>query len=145
METILDYTMNDNNSSSGRMSVLKILVVEDSSFARLAVTKAISSIVPTATFIEAADGEAGLALFLENQPDMIFTDLLMPKMTGDMMIANIRQHDKDVPIVVITANIQKPAREKVEEFKVAGFVSKPVNSESIKIIRELLAGYSHAE
>ena len=124
---------------------MKILVVEDSSFARIAITKAISSLLPNAEFIEAADGEAGLALFHESKPDLVFTDLLMPKMAGDLMIAAIRRHDKEVPIIVMTANIQKPAREKVEAYGITGFVTKPVNGASVKILRELLVGYANVE
>lgn len=123
---------------------MKILVVEDSSFARMAATKVIGMLLPDAQFIEAGDGAAGLELFLQNAPDLVFTDLLMPKMSGETLVAEIRRHNSSVPIIVMTANIQKPAREKMESLGITGFVTKPINGESLKILRELLAGYIHA-
>lgn len=122
---------------------MKVLVVEDSSFARMAVTKVVGALLPTAEFFEAADGETGLALFQTMQPDLVLTDLLMPKLTGEELIRAIRQLDATVPIIVMTANIQKPAREKVEALGVTGFVTKPVIGESVKNLRALLAGCLH--
>ena len=124
---------------------MKVLVVEDSSFARMAVTKVVGGLLPKAEFFEAADGKTGLALFQTMRPDLVLTDLLMPNMNGEDLIRSIRQIDANVPIIVMTANIQKPAREKVEALGVAGFVTKPVIGDSIKTLRSLLAGYVHAD
>ena len=124
---------------------MKVLVVEDSSFARMAVTKVVGGLLPKAEFFEAADGKTGLALFQTMRPDVVLTDLLMPNMNGEDLIRSIRQIDANVPIIVMTANIQKPAREKVEALGVAGFVTKPVIGDSIKTLRSLLAGYVHAD
>ena len=124
---------------------MKVLVVEDSSFARMAVTKVVGGLLPQAEFFEAADGKTGLALFQTMRPDLVLTDLLMPNMNGEDLIRSIRQIDENVPIIVMTANIQKPAREKVEALGVAGFVTKPVIGDSIKTLRSLLAGYVHAD
>ena len=128
----------------GRL-VVEVLVVEDSSFARMAVTKVVGGLLPNAEFFEAADGKTGLALFQTMRPDLVLTDLLMPTMTGEDLIRSIRQLDATVPIIVMTANIQKPAREKVEALGVTGFVTKPVIGESIKTLRALLTGCLHAE
>ena len=124
---------------------MKVLVVEDSSFARMAVTKVVGALLPAAEFFEAADGETGLALFQTMQPDLVLTDLLMPKLTGEELIRAIRQLDATVPIIVMTANIQKSAREKVEALGVTGFVTKPVIGESVKNLRALLAGCLHVK
>lgn len=123
---------------------MKILVVEDSAFARMAATKIIGTLLPNAQFIEAGDGEKGLELFMQNAPDLVFTDLLMPKMSGETLVAEIRSRNANVPIIVMTANIQKPAREKMESLGITGFVTKPINGESLKILREILDGYTHA-
>ena len=123
---------------------MKVLVVEDSSFARMAVTKVVGQLLPSAEFYEAVDGEAGVTVFGDVRPDLILTDLLMPKMNGEAMIQAIRRIDQNVPIIVMTANIQKPARDKVEALGVTGFVTKPVIGESAKKLRSLLVGCLHA-
>ena len=79
------------------------------------------------------------------RPELVLTDLLMPNMTGEELIRSIREIDATVPIIVMTANIQKPAREKVEALGVTGFVTKPVIGDSIKTLRSLLAGCLHAD
>ena len=119
---------------------LKVLIVEDSSFARMALIKVVGNMLPGADFLEAADGEAGLALFHSARPDLVLTDLLMPKKNGEELIREIRKTDPRVPIVVMTANVQKPTREKVEALNVTGFVSKPVIGESVKALHALLVG-----
>ena len=124
---------------------MKVLVVEDSSFARMAVTKVVGGLMPAADFFEAGDGESGLSVFRSVHPDLVITDLLMPKMPGEEMIRKIRSIDKAVPIIVMTANIQKPAREKVEALGITGFVTKPVIGENIKTLQKLLMGCFHAE
>ena len=124
---------------------MKVLVVEDSSFARMAVTKVVGALMPDVEFFEASDGEEGLSVFLAVRPDLVLTDLLMPKMSGEAMIQAIRRTDEAVPIIVMTANIQKPAREKVESLGVTGFVTKPVIGESVKTLRALLAECLHVK
>ena len=123
---------------------MKVLVVEDSSFARMAVTKVVSAILPKVEFFEAGDGEQGLELFKSLRPDLVLTDLLMPKMTGEDLIKEIRLLDQQVPIIVMTANIQKPAKAKVESFGITGFITKPIIGESVKNLQALLAGCFHA-
>ena len=124
---------------------MKVLIVEDSSFARMAVKKVIGMILPNAEFIEASDGEEGLVLSLDSKPDLILTDMLMPKMQGDKMIAAIRNSDTKVPIIVMTANTQKPTRDKLEALGITGFVLKPVNSASIEQLRVLLAAFTRVD
>ena len=123
---------------------MKVLVVEDSSFARMAVTKVVKAILPEVEFFEAGDGEKGLELFNTVHPDLVLTDLLMPKMTGDELIKEIRLLDQQVPIIVMSANVQKPAKAKVEAFGITGFISKPIIGDSVKNLQALLMGCIHA-
>lgn len=56
----------------------------------------------------AADGEKGLVLAKEFQPDLILLDLKMPNMNGDEMLAELRQTDwgSDMRVIILT-NISK--------------------------------------
>lgn len=51
----------------------------------------------------AGDGEEGLRLFEELQPDVLVADVMMPKMDGFEMVRRIRQHDKLTPVLFLTA------------------------------------------
>ncbi|MBF0428459.1 MAG: diguanylate cyclase [Magnetococcales bacterium] len=55
------------------------------------------------TLLTAMDGEEGLKMFQQQQPDIIITDILMPTMDGLTMTKAIRDLDMDIPIIVTTA------------------------------------------
>lgn len=55
--------------------------------------------------IEAIDGQAALDKAMENKPDIILLDIIMPKMEGIEVMRRIREDKKwgsDVPIVMLT-------------------------------------------
>ena len=52
---------------------------------------------------EAKDGEEGLALYKKYHPDIILTDIQMPKMDGITLSKKIRKTDKDTKIIISTA------------------------------------------
>lgn len=51
----------------------------------------------------ARDGEEGLRLFFDLRPDVLVTDIMMPRMDGFEMVRRIRQTDKMTPILFLTA------------------------------------------
>lgn len=57
---------------------------------------------------EAGDGNEGLAVIEKERPDVILLDLMMPGMTGDEMLREMRGTDwgKDIPVIILT-NISK--------------------------------------
>ena len=50
----------------------------------------------------AENGEAALEVVEKEKPDMVVTDVLMPKMNGIDMAKKIRETDKDVPVLFLT-------------------------------------------
>jgi len=56
-----------------------------------------------ARFYHARNGEEGLALYKEHQPDLIITDISMPVMDGISMVRAIRQTDTHTPIMINSA------------------------------------------
>ena len=107
----------------------KILIVDDAKFTR----NRISQPLEEAGFevIHAKNGEEGLTLFEEQQPQCILTDLLMPVVDGIELITTLRNRGSDVPIIVVTADIQKTTREKCEKLGINGFLTKPFQPEQI--------------
>jgi len=75
-----------------------VLVVEDESAMRQALHDKLSLAGFTVT--RAANGAAGLELALRDHPDLILTDILMPRMHGLDMIERLRLDDwgRNVPI-----------------------------------------------
>jgi len=75
----------------------------------------------------AEDGEKALAICGSKMPDIIFTDILMPKMNGVQLIKEVKNMDNSAYIVVITTLDDERKKESVE----AGaddFLVKPLNA-----------------
>ena len=54
------------------------------------------------TILEAGDGEAGIKLALEHQPDLILCDLLMPRANGFQVCRNLRRNLQRAKIIIIS-------------------------------------------
>lgn len=81
---------------------VKILVIEDDEFInRMYVTK-----IEHEGFeaLSAADGEAGLQMVINNLPNLILLDLLLPKRDGLSVLAEVkrRPETKKIPVIVLT-------------------------------------------
>lgn len=78
------------------------------------------------TFHSAYNGLEGLELFKEHKPDIIITDIQMPKMNGISMIEEIRKVDSSVPIVITTAFNESDYLLKAIHLQVDGYLMKPL-------------------
>ena len=54
--------------------------------------------------LQAADGEEGVRLAMEEEPDLILLDIMMPKMDGYDACKKIRE-TKNTPIIMLTASV----------------------------------------
>lgn len=84
-----------------RLSVSKVLLVDDEEFARASYEKIIKKKV--AEVYTAENGLVGLELYKKHRPNIVVTDLEMPVMSGAELIAEIRKLDKETPIIIATA------------------------------------------
>jgi two-component system KDP operon response regulator KdpE len=80
----------------------------------------------------ANDGEAGLEAFKDWKPDLVITDLSMPKMTGTELCAQIRDHSQ-VPIIVLSVRGEDNSKIEALDKGADDYVTKPFS------INELLA------
>ncbi|MEI6211089.1 MAG: response regulator [bacterium] len=84
---------------------------------------------PVGTLITAADGAEGLAAFIKHAPDIVITDILMPRMDGLTMARKIRNLAPTVPIIVMTAFEQTDYMLRAITIGIDRYVAKPVNSD----------------
>lgn len=79
-----------------------ILVVDDDRLIRRSLDLYLSN--AGCTVIQAENGQQGLETALEHHPDMIISDMKMPKLTGAEMVAEIRKDEwgKSVPVVIMS-------------------------------------------
>src|SRR5260221_9973722 len=81
---------------------MKVLVVDDDARVRDALEIGIALQWQDAHVLSAADGEAGLELFFNEEPDIVLLDVNMPCKNGFEVLKAIRQVS-DVPVIMLTA------------------------------------------
>jgi CheY-like chemotaxis protein len=85
----------------------KILLVDDEE--RILQTFARTLRLGGYSVITAEDGEEGLALYRQEQPDVILLDLRMPGMSGLEVLQAIREDDPEANVILCTAHGDKEA------------------------------------
>src|SRR5690349_12647145 len=115
-----------------------ILIVDDEESIRAFLNAVFAG---THNIFEAHDGSEGEWLASINRPDIIITDLNMPKLSGLEMISKIRVHDKAVKIVAISSDLNCPAEcERVLKAGANRCLPKPVAIATLeKTVATLLA------
>lgn len=109
-----------------------ILVVEDNPDMNAFIVEALSARYRVSSV---ADGRQGLASALACTPDLIISDVMMPNLSGDLMVAELRQHQAlaSVPVIMLTAKADDDLRVRLYKLGIQGYLNKPFS------IDELLA------
>jgi CheY-like chemotaxis protein len=80
----------------------------------------------------AGDGAAGLELVRAHRPDLVVTDALMPVMTGDELVAALRDDPElaEIPIVMATAAASPLRVQRMLALGCRAVVAKPLDEDS---------------
>jgi DNA-binding response OmpR family regulator len=73
----------------------------------------------------AHDGEEGLAMMRSHKPDLILLDLMLPKLGGLDVIRQLRAHDPDTPLIVLSAKDQEGDKVLALSLGADDYVTKP--------------------
>jgi two-component system, OmpR family, alkaline phosphatase synthesis response regulator PhoP len=84
-----------------RMAQTRILVVEDDQAIRRGIVDALS--FNGYFVVEAADGDAAVKRALEDAPDLILLDCMLPKSSGLEALRRIRDAQPTLPVIMVTA------------------------------------------
>jgi len=80
---------------------------------------------------EAKDGQEGYELYLKYHPDIILTDIKMPRMDGLTLAKKIRQTDSTTKIIVSTAFSDKNYLMEAIELNLEKYIVKPITSRNL--------------
>ncbi len=80
----------------------RVLIVDDHAMIRLGLRAMLDGVEGIEVVGDAADGEAGLHLALQSQPDVVLSDLRMPKLDGVGLTAALRTALPAAKVVVVT-------------------------------------------
>jgi CheY-like chemotaxis protein len=113
-----------------------ILLVENDSVNRYALARILRN--EGHEVIEAADGDEALDLLEKSRFDLVITDLVMPKLNGFELVAQIRSKRFQVPIILISAFLSEEGG-KIISGGNAEFMQKPVDPANLMAaVRRLL-------
>ncbi len=82
-------------------------------------------------FAIASDGEEGLKKAQELQPDMVITDITMPRMNGLEMGAILHEKNPDLPIVILSAYSEKEYLLEAIDIGVTKYLIKPFDPDEL--------------
>ena len=97
--------------------------------------------------LEAYDGEAGLQLALEQNPDLILLDLMLPKMNGFDVCRSLRRENRSTPVIMLTAREEETDKVLGLELGADDYMIKPFDSKELvarvkAVLRRYQAGSS---
>ena len=118
------------------MNDIKILIIEDEE----KISMIIKSYLEKEGYkvFQAYDGEAGLELFEQNNPDLVILDLMLPKLPGEEVIKEIR-NKSEVPIIMVSAKVEEDNRIDGLRLGADDYVTKPFSpKELVERVRAVL-------
>jgi two-component system phosphate regulon response regulator PhoB len=125
--------MAESTDSSDTTPTKKILVIEDE--ADIQVLLDYNLRVAGFSVIQASDGEEGLLLAVEHQPDLILLDWMLPLLSGIEILRQIRNRAelRNIPVIMLTAKGEEPDRLRGLNGGADDYITKPFS------VAELLA------
>ena len=120
----------DGSEPSGERK--KLLIVEDNADFRAYLVHEFSSDFDV---VEAGDGVEGEEMVREEWPDLVISDLMMPKRDGIAFCQRMKNdiHTSHIPFILLTAKMSDDAR--IESYKAGAdsYISKPFNFEMLQV------------
>lgn len=85
--------------------------------------------------LEAANGEAGLAVVAASPPDCVLLDLVMPVLDGFGMLERLQGNPRtrDIPVIVLTAKEGSAAMERALRAGAVDYIIKPISAARVKV------------
>ncbi|MEO9077913.1 MAG: response regulator [Rhodanobacter sp.] len=110
---------------SGVPSNMRVLVVDDSPTIRAVLGKMLTQ--DGHVVLKAGDGETAINMACTQLPDLIFLDIVMPGINGFAVLRALRRESltHDIPIVMISGNLQATEQFYVQRFGADDFMKKP--------------------
>ncbi len=106
-----------------------ILLIDDSSFARNLAGKILKK--AGHEIVEAEDGLKGLKALKTCSPDCIISDMLMPEMDGHKFLMALRATASDIPVIMLTADVQEKTRAICVELGALDVLYKPPREDAL--------------
>lgn len=125
----------------------RYLVVDDSRAIRVVMADTLRKLQPSATVVEAPDGESALRSFIEGRFDVVFLDLIMPSGIGGVaVLERLLEVDPRARVAIVTG-LGDGTPEVVSALSAGAFayVRKPITTDALKhVLDKAIRESSHA-
>src|SRR5213075_732317 len=111
----------------------KILIVDDEAHIRMLIEQTLEELEDEGVeFLTAENGEIALDIIQEEKPNLVFLDVMMPKMNGMEVCRRVKKelNLSDVYIILLTAKGQELDRLKGQEVGADIYMTKPFDPEA---------------
>jgi PAS domain S-box-containing protein len=120
---------------------LQILLVEDDPLNAKLLRKILLKSFPDADMLSTEDGNKAYALYLDQQPDIIITDLNIKGSDGFTLAERIRNYDDEIKIIAIPGDVRKETMMKIFRAGMNDCLHKPLSAKRlIEIIEKYKKG-----
>ena len=126
---------------TGPPSAVTVVVIDDDLDSRLLVRALLRPLADVVAIVgEAEDGEEGLAVVRRTRPDIVITDLMMPRLNGMALAARVREELPQTKIIMMSSHIEDAYRMRVSDSPVDVFINKHVITTAlVPAIREVVS------
>jgi CheY-like chemotaxis protein len=138
-EVFLSNTHHESQKKTAQQSHKKILLVDDSSTTLLIEEMTLREHTQYGLVL-ARDGEEAVEKAIDEQPNLILMDVIMPRMNGFEACREMRKHEalRKVPIIMVTSRGESYNVEQGFESGCNDYVTKPINGAELV---EIVNGY----
>jgi two-component system, chemotaxis family, chemotaxis protein CheY len=111
-------------------SDMKVLIVDDSDFSRSIIRKMLTE-EEIEVVGEANSAESALIMIKEKQPNVVITDIVMPKISGIELTEKINKTFDDIYVIVISSLNQEHVVLEAIGAGASDFIAKPINKQQL--------------
>lgn len=121
-----------------KISEIKVLICDDSILVRKKLTETLREMGIT-EIKEATNGNQAVELYKENNPDVVFMDIVMPEKSGLDALKEIKEYNADARVIMASTIGTQSNLTTAIKAGASDFLQKPVNNEDVyKVINSLL-------
>ncbi|WP_018123633.1 response regulator transcription factor [Desulfovibrio oxyclinae] len=122
----------------------KILIVDDEVHIKMLLEQTLEELEDDfgVELFTASDGEEGLELIRSHRPDLVFLDIMMPRMNGYEVCRTVQGEEglENVKIVLLTAKGQEVDRRQGLELGAVRYMTKPFDPDEILGVSKEMLG-----
>jgi DNA-binding NtrC family response regulator len=109
---------------------ISLLVIDDNPGSVELLSSAVAQ--PGLEILSASDPEAGLNLFRTRRPQIVLTDLIMPRMSGMEVLERIMEVDPATDVILMSAHYSTESAVEAVKKGASDYLNKPVSIESLR-------------